>query len=151
MMGYFMAADIDMITIPVLVWTVYIGVAVGIFMTYYNKAVLGRAIRALIEKEAIGKDKALSAEALGFEKNRFILNSIRRGVLSRFVHSDESEGSQPRYYLDEEDRVRAELRYTNKGTDLYVVILSLVIFTIVAFIFARYLPEWIRAAGDIIS
>lgn len=140
---------IDIMTVPMIVWTVYIGIAIGVIMTYYNRAILGRAIRALLEKDAFGADKALSAEELGFAKNRFIMNSIRRGVLARFVHTTEEEPK--RYYLVEEERHRAELRYSNKGTDLYVVIIALVIFLIVAFVAARYLPDWIAAAGEIVS
>ena len=148
-MTSFLAMGIDIMTVPMIVWTVYIGIAIGVIMTYYNRAILGRAIRALLEKEAFGADKALSAEELGFAKNRFIMNSIHRGVLARFVHTTEEEPK--RYYLVEEERHRAELRYSNKGTDLYVVIIALVIFLIVAFVAARYLPDWIAAAGEIIS
>ncbi len=148
-MNLFLSMGIDIMTVPMIVWTVYIGVAIGVIMTYYNRAILGRAIRALLEQEVFGADKALTAEALGFANNRFIMNSIRRGVLARFVHTT---GEDPkRYYLIEEERHRAELRYSNKGTDLYVVIIALVIFLIVAFVAARYLPDWISAAGEIVS
>lgn len=148
-MNLFLSMGIDVMTVPMIVWTVYIGIAIGVIMTYYNRAILGNAIRALLEKEVFGADKALSAEELGFAKNRFIMNSIRRGVLARFVHT--TEGDPKRYYLIEDERHRAELRYSNKGTDLYVVIIALVIFLIVAFVAARYLPDWISAAGEIIS
>ncbi|MBQ4120844.1 MAG: hypothetical protein IJD35_02390 [Clostridia bacterium] len=149
MMYSFLVTKIEIMTVPMIVWTVYIGIAIGVIMTYYNKSVLGKAIRALLEKEAFGEEKALTAEALGFAGNRVILNSIRRGALARFVHTVGEE--EKRYYLVEDERHRAELRYSNKGTDLYVVIVSLVIFLLVAFVAARYLTDWISAAGDIIS
>lgn len=145
----FLATKITVMTVPMLIWALYIGIAIGVFMTYYNKAVLGKAIRALLEKKAYGADNALTAEELGFAKNRMILNSIRRGVLARFVHTTDDEPN--RYYLIEDERHRAELRYSNKGTDLFVVIVSLVIFLLVAFVLARYLPEWVSAAGEIVS
>ena len=136
-------------TVPMIVWTVYIGIAIGVIMTYYNKSVLGKAIRIMLEKQVFGEEKAMTAEELGFSGNFFIMNSIRRGVLARFVRV--LEGEEKRYYLVEEERHRAELRYSNKGTDLYVVIIALVIFLLVAFVAARYLPDWISAAGEIIS
>ena len=145
----FLATQIDIITVPMLVWTVYIGIVIGVFMSYYNKVVLGRAIRALLEKKVFGEENALSAEELGFAGNRIVLNSIRRGVLARFVHTVDSETK--RFYLIEEERHRAELRYSNKGTDLFVAIVALVVFLLVAFVAARYLPDWISAAGEIIS
>lgn len=149
MIGSFLVTGIDIMTVPMIVWTVYIGIALGTILSYYNKAILGKAIRALLEREVFGEDKALTAEELGFSRNFFILNSIRRGVLERFVHT--VEGEPKRYYLIEEERHRAELRYSNKGTDLFVVVVALVIFLIVAFVAARYLPVWIAAAGEIIS
>ena len=145
----FLLTTIEVMTIPMIIWAVYIGLVIGVFMSYYNKAYLGNAIRALLAKEAFGKDKAMTAEELGFSNKRLILRSIRRGVLSRFVHTTEDETE--RYYLVEDERHRAELRYSNKGTDLYVAIISLVIFLIVAFVLARYLPTWIAAAGEIMS
>ena len=148
-MSVFLKIGIDIVTVPMIVWSVYIGVAIGVVMGYYNKSLLGKAIRSLLEKEAFGEEKALTAEELGFAKNHMILNSIRRGVLARFVHT--LDGEEKRYYLIEEERHRAELRYSNKGTDLYVVIIALVIFLLVAFVLERYLSEWIAAAGNIIS
>ena len=138
-----------MVTVPMIVWSVYIGVALGVIMGYYNKAILGQAIRSLLSKEAFGEEKALTATELGFAKKRMILHSIKSGVLSRFVHT--IDGEEKRYYLIEDERHRAELRYSNKGTDLYVVIIALVIFLLVAFVLERYLTDWISAAGDIIS
>jgi len=148
-MNVFLSMGIDIMTVPMIVWTVYIGIVIGVIMSYYNKAVLGKAIRTLLEKEAFGAEKALTAEELGFAGNRFILNSIRRGVLARFVHVQDEDPK--RYYLIEDERHRVELRYSNKGTDLYVVIIALVIFLLVAFVAARYLPDWISAAGEIMS
>lgn len=145
----FLAIGIDIMTVPMLIGALYVGIAIGVIMSYYNKAILGKAIRSLLEKEAFGEEHALTAEALGFARNRLILNSIRRGVLARFVHT--VDGEEKRYYLIEDERHRAELRYSNKGTDLYVVIIGLVIFLLVAFVVARYLNEWISMAGDIIS
>ena len=51
----------------------------------------------------------------------------------------------------EEDRVRVELRYSAKGTDLYVVVVALVLFLILALIASRYLPDILAAAGDLAS
>ena len=148
-MSSFLKIGIDIMTVPMIVWTVYIGIVIGTFMSYYNKAILGKAIRALLEKEAFGEENAFTAEELGFSKNYLIMNSIRRGALGRFVHV--VEGEEKRYYLIEDERHRAELRYSNKGTDLYILIIALIIFLLVAFVASRYLTTWIAAAGDIIS
>lgn len=147
-----LAGGFDMITIPTLVWAIYIGIVIGLFMTYYNKVILGKAIRAIIEKKAFAEENAMTAEELGFAKNRFILFSIRRGVLGRFIYSvSASEGEPLRYYMKNEDAIRAELRYSQKGTDLYFLVIALVVFLVLAFLAARFLPELLDMAKDLMS
>ena len=101
MMYSFLATGIDIVTVPMIIWTVYVGIAIGMILTYYNKSILGKAIRALLEKDAFGEEKALSAKELGFAGNFLILNSIRHGALARFVHTVGEE--EKRYYLIEEE------------------------------------------------
>lgn len=141
---------IQMITIPTLVWAIYAGFVVAMLTMYYNKAYLGSAIRSILEKGAIDEANAKTAQELGFAKKKLILLAIERGVLSKYIMPIEKD-SVMRYYVKEEHRVRVELRYSTKGTDLYVVIISLVIFTLIAFLAARYLPDLIAMAGDLAS
>ena len=54
MIGSFLVTGIDIMTVPMIVWTVYIGIALGTILSYYNKAILGKAIRALLEREVFG-------------------------------------------------------------------------------------------------
>ncbi len=142
--------EIQMITVKLVVWAVFIGFTIGMLLTYYNKIVLGKAIRTIIEKEALSKERAMTAEVLGFARNPLILRAIDKGVLARFVRTvkDGSEGAV-RYYIEEDDRIRAELRYSKKGTDLYVLIVSLIIFLVLALLASRYLPTLIEMAGDL--
>ena len=141
---------IDMISIPTLVWAMYVGIAIGILVMYYNKIYLGSAIRSILEKGAIEQDNAMTAEALGFDKKPLILRAIGKGILSKYIRPIEKEGVM-HYYVTEEERVRVELRYSAKGTDLYVVVVALILFFIVALVASRYLPDIIRAAGDLAS
>ncbi len=142
--------DIQMIEISTLIWALYIGISAAILAIYYNKIYLGSAIRAILENGAIEEANAKSAECLGFQNKKLILRAIERGILSRYIKTAETEGEK-RYYVTEEDRIRVELRYSAKGTDLYVVIVSLVLFLLIALLAARYLPELINMAGDLAS
>ncbi len=147
------ALDADMVSIPLLVWALYAGIVIGVLMMYYNKTILGKAVRSILAQNAIGREAALSAEALGFAKNPFILHSISKGALARYIWivTPIQEGEVPLYYMEEEDRIRAELRYSNKGTDLYVVIVALILFLLVAFLAARYLPILIDLARGLLT
>lgn len=148
MNGFFL--EVQMISIPMLVWALYFGIAIGVLAMYYNKVYLGSAIRAILEKGAIEEENAKTAEELGFANKKLILYAIEKGILSKYIRPYEKEGVM-HYYISEEHRIRVELRYSAKGTDLYVVIVSLVIFLLLAFVAARYLPELIAMAGDLAS
>ena len=145
-----MFLKIDMITVPMLVWAMYAGIVIGIVSMYYNKIYLGSAIRSILTNGAIESENAMSAEALGFAKKPLILRAIEKGILGKYIRSVTVEGDV-KYYVTEEDRIRVELRFSEKGTDLYVVIVSIIIFFIVALVASRYLPEIIAAAGDLAS
>lgn len=145
---------ITMLNVPTLVWAIYAGLVLGTLVMYYNKAVLGKGVRAILEQGAIEKDKARTAEELGFAKNPFILHSIEKGALSRYIHRTRQEDASDDtlgYYITEEDRIRAELRYSSNGSDLYVVIISIVLLTLVAFLLSRYLPELLSLAKGLIE
>ena len=144
------ALSIKMIEIPALIWAFYVGISVAILVMYYNKIYLGSAIRSIIEQGAIDEEGAKSAKALGFAEKKLILRAIESGILSKYVKTVEKEG-EICYYVTEEDRIRVELRYSSKGTDLYIVIVALVIFFLVALLASRYLPELISMAGDLAS
>lgn len=142
--------DIDMITIPVLVWAVYFAFVIGIVASYYNKIYLGRAVRSVIDAKAYGEENAKTAEELGFAKSPLILSAIEKGILSRFIKIKEEEG-QRLYYMDEELRIRAELRYQGKKSELYFGIIGIIVFLILAFVAAEYLPELFDLLKDLAS
>ncbi len=145
-----LALGIQMIEIPMLIWAFYIGISVAILTIYYNKIYLGSAIRSILEKGAIEETNAMSAEMLGFQNKKLIMRAIEGGILAKYIKTVEIDG-QMRYFVTEEDRIRVELRYSAKGTDLYIVIVALVLFLLVALLASRYLPELINMAGDLVS
>lgn len=144
------ALAIEMIEIPTLIWAIYIGISIAILTIYYNKIYLGSAIRAILQEGAIDEANAKSAEVLGFSDKKLILRAIERGILAKYIKAVKKDG-ELHYYVTEEDRVRVDLRYSSKGTDLYIVVISLVIFFLIALLASRYLPELIAMAGDLAS
>lgn len=142
------ALNIQMIEIPMLIWAFYIGISVAILAMYYNKIYLGSAIRSILEKGAIDEANAMTAKALGFQDKKLILRAIQSGILAKYIKTVETDG-EIRYFVTEEDRVRVDLRYASKGTDLYIVIVALILFFLVALLASRYLPKLIEMAGDL--
>ena len=169
----YISLSTGMISIPVLVWALYIGLAIGLIFGYYMKRILGEAVRRIIDCGAIGFENAKTLEELGINKPN-IIHSIKKGALSKYIRSTRSasssseasetaaaspdiskEGGSPenkadkhtttatcdeKFFISEEDRIQAELRYSKSGNDLFPVIISLIVFLMIAFIAARYLP-----------
>ena len=169
----YISLSTGMISIPVLVWALYIGLAIGLILGYYMKRILGEAVRRIIDCGAIGFENAKTLEELGINKPN-IIHSIKKGALSKYIRSTRSasssseasetaaaspdiskEGGSPenkadkhtttatcdeKFFISEGDRIQAELRYSKSGNDLFPVIISLIVFLMIAFIAARYLP-----------
>ena len=169
----YISLSTGMISIPVLVWALYIGLAIGLILGYYMKRILGEAVRRIIDCGAIGFENAKTLEELGINKPN-IIHSIKKGALSKYIRSTRNasssseasetaaaspdiskEGGSPenkadkhtttatcdeKFFISEEDRIQAELRYSKSGNDLFPVIISLIVFLMIAFIAARYLP-----------
>ena len=126
-------------------------------MTCYTKAVQGRFVRELIKRECFTPDRAITLRECGF----FCHPTIRReltagGALSKItvrvsadvteeVSSDKMENRREaapidlltaRFYIPEDAKYRAELRYRRKGSrgaDLILVFVLCVVFTVLLF------------------
>lgn len=149
-------------TIVLLVWALFAGIAIATVSLWFRQRVLGKAIRTLLAQNAVGADRAMTAGALGIH-SRLLLSAMRKGSLARYIRvlppapqegaekSDEvaANAGEERFYLDEEKKIQAELRYSGKGADLYIVIIGLILFLILALLAARYLPELaVKYLGD---
>ncbi len=150
-------------TIVLLVWALFAGIAIATVSLWFRQRVLGKAIRTLLAQNAVGADRAMTAGALGIH-SRLLLSAMRKGSLTRYIRvlppAPQEGGSRPdgevaanageeRFYLDEEKKIQAELRYSGKGADLYIVIIGLILFLILALLAARYLPELaVKYLGD---
>jgi hypothetical protein len=144
------------------VWSLFIGVMIGSVGMLYTKQLIGKFVRALLKSAANDPSNALSLEQLGFSKNYFVRHALRDGsVLRKMIwevgdelSSDESghvfatrtkktDLNMARFYIDESNRYRADLRYSAKGTDLLVLLIAAVVFCVTAFAFLYLLIPYV--------
>lgn len=74
-----------LLSAKLIIIAVMLGVFVAALVSFYNKNVLGRFVRALKKENCNDKNSAKTVAELGFADDRLILNSLRRGTLSRMV------------------------------------------------------------------
>ena len=153
-------------SLELVIWCIYIGFVVASVMSLYYKRFLGAFVRKLLEEEAFTPDKALTLGELGFENNSIIKSQLKSGgVFSSIVFMQEDEiklkgdsavpvyhdsidFSTARFYIPYELRIRAELKFSHKGTHVMGVVIAIILFFILALIatiFGGPAIEWAKA------
>ena len=157
-------------TVEFIAISVYIGATLATVMMYFNKAVIGKLVRKLLKAKAQDKDSAKSLKELGLDKNPFVASALMgKGALRKLVSEVEDERvtlpdgtsyftrekplkvSQGRYYISEESRIRAELRYTAKGSDLVMLIISLLLYLVIAYVVYLFVPFILDFFNQVVS
>ncbi len=146
-------------TINIAIWSIAAGAVIAIFCTYYNRTVLGGLVRTLIESGALSVDSAMTLKEAGYEKNAFVKRELIKGGMFRkivFEVEDEimvafeghsfSARSKPidlttaRFYVAKENRIMAEMRYDNKGSDIFGIIVSVIVIAVLAYAATLFVP-----------
>lgn len=149
-------------TLAVIVWVVFFGVLFGSFYAYYQRRLLGDILRALISHEAQDEASAKTLAQIGYGsklKHSFASFALRKNSGLRkhvfavyeekeaekkhpdqlFVKPEAAEQEQ-KYYVPEEKRIVAEVRYDGKGTDLKTLVISVAALLAAAIIIVSFLP-----------
>lgn len=145
------------------IWCIAIGMIIAIFFVYYNRTILGGFVRTLIESGALSAGDAMTVTEAGYENNFFVKRALKKGGMFRkivFEIEDEimvaSEGhsfsarSKPidlttaRFYVAKENRIMAEMRYDNKGLDVFGVIVAIILISVFAYLAATFVPTVIE-------
>lgn len=153
-------------SMELVIWCMYVGLMLASVFMYYQKKVIGAFVRALLKEQAHDKQSAKTLVDLGFSKNGAVRSALRgSGALRKLVWETEdnyvenesgvmiSAREKPldvntgRFYIPEDKRIRAELRYSDKGTDIFMLIITALVFLMIAYLAVNYLPnllEWFK-------
>ena len=161
-----------------IVYAIALGVILAAAMSVYTRSVLGGFVRTLIKEGANSPENAKKLSQLGFFRNAAIRRELARGVtLRKVVHCCEEEaflakeGTQPaetvekgkgeatfrpdfltaRYYIPEELRYRAEIRFEKKGSGLGLFFGTAVIAILLAAVIGYFLPDIVQLMDNIIG
>lgn len=154
----------NMSALELTVWSIAVGSVCAVLFTYYNRTILGGFVRTLINKEALSIDSAITLAEAGYQKNAFVKRALlKRDTFRKIVFEvdDEiviaSEGhsfsarTKPinldtaRFYIAQENRVMAELRYDNQGANIFGVVTSVIVILALAYVVTLVVPHLIGA------
>ena len=104
---------------------VILGVGLGIILlslySFYQRHVLGGVLRLLIREGALSEESAKTAAELGLAEKRFLLFAVKHDATLKKMILRVS-GEEERFYLPEEQKYRAEVRFEEKGGVLSLIV-----------------------------
>lgn len=125
-------------TITTILWSLIIGITVGIVYTYYTKQILGKLVRKLLLIDATSYDAAISLKQLGIKLTPAVKYALRPGTsFSETVLLTES-GS---YYINPKSLEKAKIKYRDDKTTFIVLIAMLAMAFVLALISTYIFPE----------
>lgn len=127
-----------------------VGILFAALCTMYQRYVPGSFIRAILRAEANTPETARTLAELDFEKNIFVRMELRFGtlLLKHLAFYEEEQGEEEkkrptesaRFYIPEELKYRAELRYETKGSGPVQLIFTVVLTFAIAILLIKVIP-----------
>lgn len=146
-------------SLALVVWALFFGILLACLLAIYEKRVIGKFVRALLEKGAKSPEKALTLAEAGFLRNSFVRSALKRKTaLSALVFTPEDNPEisddltvQPvirgkvdfaaaRFYIPEVLEHRASVRFDRKGTHIMAFVAAILLFGLLAWAIVSYLP-----------
>lgn len=157
-------------SLQIIVTSLLIGASIAALSLFYTKWMIGGFVRNLLSSGAGSPDTAHSLEELGYAKNRFVRYALRDGsVLRKMVweigdnYTTDASGftysartrkmdiNTARFYIDESNRIRAELRYNANGSDVITLLVGLLLFAVAAAVILILAPLLTETVGSIFN
>ncbi len=156
-------------TLEIVIWSLFIGILLGVGGSLYVKRVLGAFVRKLLEVNADSPESAKTLGETGFEKNYFVINALRdKGTVRRMVQLSLPEGEavdssslspkeerklikRARWYINTEHRYRAEVMFDAKGNSVFIMLVAIAAFLIAALISFTVIPDLVSMASSAFS
>ena len=163
-------------TAQIVIYAIAIGAILAAAMAVYTRSVLGGFVRGLLKEGATSPENAKKLSEIGFFRNAFIRRELAKGVTLRKVvkcceeeafeaTADAAEqrsargsktGFQPdfltaRYYIPEELKYRAEIRFEKKGSGWGTFFLVTIGAIVIAALIGFFLPDLFQLMDNIIG
>lgn len=147
-------------TVRTVILAFCVGILVAALYSFYQKQVPGAIVRAILRAEAFSPEAARTAAELGLDKNpllRFelshnrVLRSLLRTVEPNTAETPTDEAPAPRYYIPEDLRFRAEIRFDKQGSGLMSLVLTVVLTVVLGILLIKLLPVLLSIVDKIIG
>ena len=130
------------------------GIFLAALYTAYQRGVVGKPVRALLRAEALSPESAKTLAELGLEKNPFVVFEIgRNATLKTLIKSLVGEGDDAptRYYIPEELKYRADVRFEAKGNGVAALLITAVVSLALAFALIALFPTLLTIVDNLMG
>ncbi len=129
-------------SIPKIILALGLGIIIASIIAYYHKSILGSVIRALDKSGAVGSENATNLSSVGIKRTNFFEKKIKRDAsLPKYVNFVSESDDSRAYYLVPEKREEALSRYSDKGSDLRYLIMTVAITVVVVSLLLSFRSE----------
>ena len=128
-----------------------IGIVLASLYAAYQRGVVGKPVRALLRAEALSPESAKTLSELSLAGNPFVVFEIERNrVLKSLIRTVETpENEPPRYYIPEELKYRADVRFDAKGNGIFALLLTAVVAVGLALALIALLPTFLTIIDNL--
>ena len=147
-------------SIDTIAWCMFGGVIIGAGISVYFKEVLGAFVRFLIKNGYNSAENAPRLEETKFAKNFFVKRAIKNGTYKRVMKTEAPDDDKltekevilkSRYYVPDDLVFQAENVFSKKGTNWFALILTVILFFIVAALSLFVVPDLIQMLNNFIN
>lgn len=164
------------ISVKLIVWALFAGFVFAALLAVYNKRLIGGLVKKMLYEDCTTPEKARTVTELGYGTDWFIKNALRTdNALLRFVKridapktdengneiSEKPEKSRgghdiidfttAKFYIPEDLKYKADVRYASKGTDFVSFGICVVIFIAAAFAAIFLIPDLIQLIDNFVG
>lgn len=163
--------DVNGSSMLFLIWAIYAGIVIGVLLSMICRVYAHRIVKAAVDKGADSEANAKTVEELGLGKGWIVRRMLRAdsGLRKVLCCANEQEFPQPKtskwfgervqktpfdtakFYLPEERRVTAEVRFPEESHPVRNFILAAAVLFVVAFLAVTVIPELLTMTDNLVT
>ena len=157
--------DTKLGSLNLIIFALFVGACLAGFATVYHRRTIGALVRYLLEEQAFSPETAKTLRQAEQDLNIFVRVNITRNVAFQRIicmvdvpETDENGKkiglSDTPLFIPHEARERAEQMYsarTSEDANMWMVLLAIAVFAIVAYISSYIVPDLMDMASNLFS
>ena len=149
--------------IPALIW----GIIIAAIATFYSRRIVGSFVRTLCGKEAFSPQRGVTLFDVGLFRSTVVRHELSKSAFLRkvvFCREEQTfllekgkdatykiDFTRDHFYIPEDLKDRAEIRYNTKGSTWLHVVLTVVLAPLVVGLLCRFMPDLLQAIDSLIT